>query len=150
MRSLTLLAAAAGLLLTGSVGVRAQTVSSASLRLSNSGVANAALANSGFVAPTNSIANVEDRHEQRLKYLWITSIFAMAAGTGADAATSWHKKESNPFWRLRMAHSDRRVSESRRASPAVYFSRKFYFARTKTCVRRLPSAILPRRPFFPG
>ncbi len=97
MRSLTLLAAAAGLLLTSSIALRAQTISSASLRLSNSGVADAALANSGFVAPAISIANVEDRHEQRLKCLWITSIFAMAAGTGADAATSWHKKESNPL-----------------------------------------------------
>jgi len=92
MRSLTPLVAAAGLLLTGSIGLRAQTLSSASLRLSDAG-----LANSAFVAPAISIANVEDRHEQRLKYLWISSIFAMAAGTGADAATSWHKRESNPL-----------------------------------------------------
>jgi hypothetical protein len=55
------------------------------------------LANSTIVAPAISIANVEDRHEQRLKYLWIASMFAMAAGTGADAATSWHKRESNPL-----------------------------------------------------
>jgi hypothetical protein len=84
------LLAAAGLLSIGANRLPAQTDGPASLPLSN-----AALASSAFVAPTISIANVEDRHEQRLKYLWIASIFAMAAGTGADAATSWHKRESN-------------------------------------------------------
>ena len=93
MRSLTLLVAA-GLLLGGAVRLPAQTAraSVVSLPLSNS-----LLPGSSAAAPRISIANVEDRHEQRLKYLWIASIFAMAAGTGADAATSWHKKESNGF-----------------------------------------------------
>src|SRR3954462_7187648 len=84
MRSLILLVAA-GLLLGSATRLPAQTVDGS----------NALFASSSVVAPGISIANVEDRHEQRLKYLWIASIFAMAAGTGADAATSWHKKESN-------------------------------------------------------
>ena len=89
MRSLTLLAATS-LFLLGALDLPAQTLSRAALPLSS-----AALEGSPFVAPKISIANVEDRHERRLKYLWIASIFAMAAGTGADAATSWHKRESN-------------------------------------------------------
>jgi hypothetical protein len=82
MRSLALLAA---LFFTGFGCLPAQTISPVSLPLESA----------AYVAPGVSIANVEDRHEQRLKYLWIASIFAMAAGTGADAATSWHKRESN-------------------------------------------------------
>jgi hypothetical protein len=85
MRSLTLLVAA-GLLLAGAGCLAAQTVDRS---------ANSLFASSSSAAPRISIANVEDKHEQRLKYLWIASIFAMAAGTGADAATSWHKRESN-------------------------------------------------------
>ena len=85
MRSLTLLAAAC-LLLTA-IRLPAQTVS---LPISNS-----ILANSAAAAPRISIANVEDSHEQRLKFVWIASIFAMTAATGADAATSWHKREAN-------------------------------------------------------
>ena len=84
MKSLALLAA---LFLIGCSGLPAQTISPAG--------ANLPIESSAFVAPRISIANVEDRHERRLKYLWIASIFAMAAGTGADAATSWHKRESN-------------------------------------------------------
>jgi len=84
MKSLALLAAPCLLLLSG-VCWPAQTISPANLPIESS----------AFVAPRISIANVEDRHERRLKYLWIASIVAMAAGTGADAATSWHKRESN-------------------------------------------------------
>ncbi|HEY3456605.1 MAG TPA: hypothetical protein VGK64_18650 [Bryobacteraceae bacterium] len=85
MKSLALLAA---LFLIGFSRLPAQTISPVS--------ANLPLESSAFVAPRISIANVEeDRHERRLKYLWIASIVAMAAGTGADAATSWHKRESN-------------------------------------------------------
>ena len=84
MRSLILLAAA-GLLCGSAARLPAQTATGS----------NSLFASSSAVAPRISIANVEDRHEQRLKYLWIASIFAMAAGTGADAATSWHKRESN-------------------------------------------------------
>ena len=86
MKSLALLAAPC-LLLLGAICSPAQTISPASASLP--------LENSAFVAPRISIANVEDRHQRRLKYLWVGSIFAMAAGTGADAATSWHKRESN-------------------------------------------------------
>jgi hypothetical protein len=85
MRSLTLLAAACLLLI--AIRLPAQTVS---LPISNS-----ILANSAAAAPRISIANVEDSHEQRLKFVWIASIFAMTAATGADAATSWHKREAN-------------------------------------------------------
>ncbi|HMJ60862.1 MAG TPA: hypothetical protein VK493_03825 [Bryobacteraceae bacterium] len=84
MRSLILLVAA-GLFSGSAARLPAQTADGS----------NALFARSSSVAPRISIANVEDRHEQRLKYLWIASIFAMAAGTGADAATSWHKRESN-------------------------------------------------------
>lgn len=90
MRSLTLLAAV-GLSLGYAAGLPAQ--STVGLPESTS----AAVTGSPFVAPKISIANVEDSHERRLKFLWIASIFAMAAGTGADAATSWHKRESNGF-----------------------------------------------------
>ncbi len=85
MKSLALLAA---LFLIGFSRLPAQTISPASASLP--------IESSAFVAPRISIANVEeDRHERRLKYLWIASIVAMAGGTGADAATSWHKTESN-------------------------------------------------------
>jgi hypothetical protein len=48
-----------------------------------------------FVAPKPELVNIEDRHDRRMKAIWITSIVAMVAGTGADAASSWHKRESN-------------------------------------------------------
>jgi hypothetical protein len=91
MRSLIQLVAA-GLLLGGAASLPAQTDGPSG---PNAPLSNALVASSSAAAPRISIANVEDRHEQRLKYLWIASIFAMAAGTGADAATSWHKRESN-------------------------------------------------------
>ena len=91
MRSLRLLIAV-GLFLGGASRLPAQTDSSSAPGLP---LSSALFASSSAVAPRLSIATVEDRREQRLKYLWIASIFAMAAGTGADAATSWHKSESN-------------------------------------------------------
>jgi len=91
MRSLILLTVA-GMLLGGAVRLSAQTAASSAPGLP---LSSALFASSSAIAPSISIANVEDRHEQRLKYLWIASMFAMAAGTSADAATSWHKKESN-------------------------------------------------------
>ncbi len=45
----------------------------------------------------NSIANVNTQHEKRMNRIWIASIFAMAAASGADAATSWGKREGNGF-----------------------------------------------------
>ena len=47
------------------------------------------------IVPKTNIASVEDRHEKHVRIIWIASIFAMTAGTAADAATSWHKRESN-------------------------------------------------------
>jgi hypothetical protein len=47
------------------------------------------------VVPKTNIASVEDPHEKHLRIIWLASIFAMTAGTAADAATSWHKRESN-------------------------------------------------------
>jgi hypothetical protein len=90
MRSLTLLAAAC--LPFAAIRLPAQTARSSMVSLPMS---NSLLANSAAAAPRISIANVEDSHEQRLKFVWIASIFAMAAATGADAATSWHKQEAN-------------------------------------------------------
>jgi hypothetical protein len=48
-----------------------------------------------YVAPKPELVNVEDRHDRHMKAIWIASILAMVAGTGADAASSWHKRESN-------------------------------------------------------
>ena len=43
-----------------------------------------------------TIANVvETPHERHMRQLWIASIVAMTAATTADAASSWHKRESN-------------------------------------------------------
>ena len=47
------------------------------------------------IVPKTDIASVEDRHEKHVRIIWIASIFAMTAGTAADAATSWHRRESN-------------------------------------------------------
>ncbi|MGH9811424.1 MAG: hypothetical protein ACRD9W_29995, partial [Terriglobia bacterium] len=74
MRSLTLLAAACLLLTAARLPAQIARPSTVSLPLSNS-----ILANSAAVAPRISIADVEDRHERRLKFVWIASIFAMAA-----------------------------------------------------------------------
>lgn len=47
------------------------------------------------VMPKQKIAYVETSREKRVRVLWMTSIAAMAAGTAADAYSSWHKRESN-------------------------------------------------------
>jgi hypothetical protein len=47
------------------------------------------------VVPKTNIASVEDPHEKHVRIIWIASIFAMTAGTAADAATSWNRRESN-------------------------------------------------------
>jgi len=47
------------------------------------------------LVPKTDIASVEDRHEKHVRIIWMASIFAMTAGTAADAATSWHRRESN-------------------------------------------------------
>jgi hypothetical protein len=47
------------------------------------------------VAPRPDIISIEDKHDKRMKALWIASIAAMVAGTSLDAASSWHKRESN-------------------------------------------------------
>ena len=47
------------------------------------------------VVPKTNIAGVEDQHEKRVRIIWIASIFAMTAGTAADAASSWNRRESN-------------------------------------------------------
>ena len=45
--------------------------------------------------PKQDAVIIEDRHERRVRAIWIASIFAMTAATTADAASSWHKQESN-------------------------------------------------------
>jgi hypothetical protein len=47
------------------------------------------------VVPKTNIASVDDPHEKHVRIIWIASIFAMTAGTAADAASSWHRRESN-------------------------------------------------------
>ena len=37
----------------------------------------------------------QQRHEAKIERIWITSIFALAAGSGMDAASSWGKYERN-------------------------------------------------------
>ncbi len=46
------------------------------------------------VMPKTDIAQVEDSHNLSHR-VWVASIFAMVAGTTADAVSSWHKRESN-------------------------------------------------------
>jgi hypothetical protein len=47
------------------------------------------------VSPKLKIGSFEDSHTRRVRAIWVASIFAMVAGTTADAVTSWHKRESN-------------------------------------------------------
>ena len=49
------------------------------------------------IAPVTSIADVQQRHEQTMNRLWVTSMAAAVAGTSFDAATSWGKTETNPL-----------------------------------------------------
>jgi hypothetical protein len=49
------------------------------------------------VLPRITIADVEDTHAKRIRLIWIASILTVVAGTAADSATSWHKRESNGF-----------------------------------------------------
>jgi hypothetical protein len=52
-------------------------------------------AGTSAVLPKTDIASVEDMHTRHIRTVWMASIFAMAAGTTADAVSSWHKRESN-------------------------------------------------------
>ncbi len=52
-------------------------------------------AGSSNVLPKTTIASVEDPHDKHVRIIWIASILSMTAGTAADAATSWHRRESN-------------------------------------------------------
>jgi hypothetical protein len=52
-------------------------------------------ASSPSVTVTNSVATVEDRHERTMNRIWVASLFAMAAASGMDAATSWGEREGN-------------------------------------------------------
>jgi hypothetical protein len=47
------------------------------------------------VTVTNTVATVEDRHEKKMNRIWVASLFAMAAASGMDAASSWGKLEGN-------------------------------------------------------
>lgn len=49
------------------------------------------------VTVTNSIGTIEDRHEKTMNRIWVASLFAMAAASGMDAASSWGKWEGNPL-----------------------------------------------------
>jgi hypothetical protein len=49
------------------------------------------------ILPKTDIASVEDTHAKHVRMIWIASILSMTAATTADAATSWHKRESNGF-----------------------------------------------------
>lgn len=56
------------------------------------------------VASKPSIAQVEDPHDKVVNRIWIASMIAAVAGTSFDAASSWHRPESNPL----LASSDGR------------------------------------------
>jgi hypothetical protein len=45
--------------------------------------------------PRISVATPTTRHDQNLNRLWISSLFAVAAASGIDAASSWGKPERN-------------------------------------------------------
>ncbi len=47
---------------------------------------------SSAVARATTIANVEDKHDRTVRRVWVASMFAMAAGTSLDAASSWGKQ----------------------------------------------------------
>lgn len=42
-----------------------------------------------------SLVPVEEKHDHRMKTIWISSLVAMGAATSADAVSSWHKQEAN-------------------------------------------------------
>ena len=47
-------------------------------------------------ARPTTIAQVRnEKHDRHMNTLWAASIAAMAAGTSADAVSSWHKREGN-------------------------------------------------------
>jgi len=90
----------AAFFLSGSAALQAQNVVSPG---ELAGPSNVAITRSSFdpgvgassIVAKSQIANVEDRHQKRTRVIWVASIVAMTAGTAADAASSWHKHESN-------------------------------------------------------
>ena len=52
-------------------------------------------ASASAVSPKIEIANVEDRHDSKVRHVWISSICALASATAMDAGTSWGKYETN-------------------------------------------------------
>lgn len=44
---------------------------------------------------TNIATTAEDRRERTMNRIWVASLFAMAAASAMDAATSWGKPEGN-------------------------------------------------------
>jgi hypothetical protein len=54
-----------------------------------------AAASSTSATQKTSIAEISDRHDRVINRMWICSMFAAIAATGADAATSWGKTEGN-------------------------------------------------------
>ena len=51
--------------------------------------------NASGAMPKTTIANPEDPHDRFMNRLWIASMFAAVAGSTADAASSWGKREGN-------------------------------------------------------
>ncbi|HEY3939723.1 MAG TPA: hypothetical protein VGL97_19980 [Bryobacteraceae bacterium] len=87
----SLLFAAPGLLPAQRVAAPGELASAPNLALP----ASAFSSGTPFVMPKPGLVTIEDRHDRRIKAIWIASIVAMVAGTTADAASSWHKRESN-------------------------------------------------------
>ncbi len=98
MRSLILKGATAALLIGSTATLFAQSVTKPGQIAAES----AAVYSPGIspvsslpVSVTNTLPRVEDRHDRTMNRIWVASLFAMAAGTGMDAATSWGKREGN-------------------------------------------------------
>lgn len=50
---------------------------------------------SSALPPKTTIAAVKDDRDKTANRVWVASAFAMAAGSGFDAASSWGKREGN-------------------------------------------------------
>ncbi|MBV9266798.1 MAG: hypothetical protein JO061_11575 [Acidobacteriaceae bacterium] len=42
-----------------------------------------------------TVAHPQDRHDRTVNRIWLSSMFAIVASSGFDAATSWGKREGN-------------------------------------------------------
>lgn len=51
----------------------------------------------GFNKSGNGVAFFEERHDRMVNRIWVSSMLAVVGTTALDAASSWGKREANPF-----------------------------------------------------